>query len=143
MKRFTQCVCFILVFSMMLAVPVSAAEVEPRASDYFGKFSAYLWEVSDTQFQVWFDVTAVRRMDELGASVIIVQRSSDAVNWKDMQTYTKESYSQMTTTVGTASHSGYVTYNNAETGYYYRAYVKFYAKDSSGSATYSCYTSYI
>lgn len=141
MKRFTQFVSLVLVLSMILAVPAFAAESSARASDYFGRISCYLVKTTNMQFQVWFDVTATKGMDELGTSVITVQRSSDTVNWTDMQTYTKEVYSQMTAT-GTGNHSDYVTYT-ATPGYYYRAYVEFYAKLGNGSATYSDYTSYI
>lgn len=139
MKRFTQLVCFLLIASLVLAVPAYASESSARASAYFMAYSCYLWKTSDTRFEVWFDVTAVGGMDELGVSVIEVQRSSDKSTWTTMRTYTKDSYSSMVAS-NTGNHSGCVAYT-ATSGYYYRAYVQFYAKNSSGSGYYSTYTS--
>ena len=142
MKRFVRCVCFFLAVTMILVTPAFAAEIAtPRASNYFAYHSTYLEKTSGTQFDVWFDVTAVGGMDELGTSTIEVQRSSDNVNWTTMKTYTKSSYSQMICE-DTCAHADYVTYYGTS-GYYYRAYVVFYAKKGSGTAEYSMYTSSI
>lgn len=142
MKRFTQLACLILIFSMVLAIPVFAAETGTRASDYFMASSCYLYIISNTEFEVWFDVTSIRMMDELGASEIKVQRSTDKQNWSTVQTYSKEDYPQMICT-NTGSHADCVTYSSAESGYYYRAMVTLYAKNSTGIAEYIRYTSYI
>ena len=140
MKRFIKCMCMLLALTMVLAVPAMAAENESRASNYFGSRSCYLANVSSSGFEVWFDVTALRIMTELGTSTIKVQKSSDGVNWSTVQTYNKADYPQMTTRIGTAGHAGYVTFSNVARGNYYRGYVEFYAADSSGSATRSAYT---
>ena len=63
MKRFIQIVSLCLVLSVVLVMPAAAAGSMARASDYFGAFSCYLWKTSSTQFQVWFDVTALHTMD--------------------------------------------------------------------------------
>ena len=143
MKRFTQIVCLILVLSLTLAIPVCATSASPWASNYFTARSCYLWDVSSTGFQVWFEVTAKRTMTELGASIVTVQRSSDTVNWTPVKTYYKSDYPQMTTTAGKVAYSGYVTFDEAESGYYYRANVEFYAKDNNGSAIVGMNTSYV
>ena len=142
MKRFVRLVCLVLVFVMILAIPANAIENTARGSDYFGSRSCYLWKTSSTQFQVWFDVTAMGIMDELGASTVKVQRSADGENWEDMQTYRKANYSNMICE-NTGMHASYVTYSGAQPGYYYRAYVCFYAKNSDGIAQYNSYTSSI
>ena len=91
MKRFIQCVSLILVLSMCLVTPAFAAEeVSPWASSYFMSRSAYLTVVSGTTFDVWFEVTSVRGMDEIGTSVIKVQRSTDKSDWDTVKTFTKE-----------------------------------------------------
>jgi len=143
MKRFLRCVCLILVLSLTLAIPTFAAEATPRASNYFGKRTCYLWNVSSSGFDVWFEVVAVRTMIELGASTIKVQRSTDTVNWSTVRTYTKAYNPGMTTTAGTAGYNSYVTFDDVDSGYYYRAYVEFYARDSSGSAVQGMYTSHV
>ena len=140
MKRFVRLACLTLSFVMIFAIPANAVENTARGSDYFGMRSCYLWKTSGTQFQVWFDVTAMGIMDELGASTIIVQRSADGEDWENMQTYRKANYSSMICK-STASHASYVTYSGAQPGYYYRAYVCFYAKKGNGTAEYISYTS--
>lgn len=142
MKSFVRFACLILVFVMVLTIPAYATEFIARGSDYFGARSCYLWKTSSTQFQVWFDVTAMSGMDELGASTIKVQRSADGETWEDMQTYRKANYSNMICE-NTGMHASYVTYSGAQTGYYYRAYVCFYAKKGTTIAEYSGYTSSI
>lgn len=142
MKRVTQAICLILIFSITLTTPAFAAETATRASNYFMSYSHYLWKVSDTHFQVWFEVAAVRTMDELGASEVKVQRSSDGVNWETVQTYSMADYPDMICN-STVSHSSCVDYYDAQPGYYYRGRVDYYAKRGTGSATNTKYTSTI
>lgn len=140
MKKFIQFICVILIFALVLPMTAFATEASTRrASEFFWTDSCYLQEMSSTEFRVWFDVTGTDIMDEIGTSVIIVQRSSDGSSWTDVKTYTKESYSQMVA-YNTVQHSDYVTYSSAKSGYSYRACVKFYAKNSSGSAGLYRYT---
>lgn len=131
MKKFTQCICVLLVCVMMLSTTAFAAEtVESRASDYFAASSVYFWNTSGNNYQIWFDVTAKGTMAELGTSKIQVQRSTDNSNWTTVRTYYKEDYSQMIDTT-TTYHAGCVPFT-ATTGYSYRAIVTLYAKNSSG-----------
>lgn len=134
MKRFTQILCLLLIASMILAVPAMAAE---QASNFFMSHSCYLWEISDSEFQVWFDVIAVDGMDVLGASEIVVQRSTDRVNWESVATYT-DFYGYNTGEYGACA-----TYSSASSGYYYRAKVTFYAENDTGCGFYTDYTSSI
>lgn len=127
MKRFLTLISLLLVVSLLLPMTASASEMSTRrASDYFAADSCYLQKVSSTELRVWFDVTGLAIMEEIGTSVIIVQRSSDGSKWEDMKTYTKENYPEMIA-YNTGVHADYVTYS-ATPGYYYRAYVRFYAK---------------
>lgn len=132
MKRFIRSICIALVFVMVLSTTAFAAEVPaPRASMYFTSSSVYFWHASGSQYQIWFDVTAKNSMTELGTSQIVVERSSDLVNWTPVRTYYKSSYPQMTTKTTTVSYANYVPYT-ATSGYAYRAIVTLYAKNSSG-----------
>ena len=131
MKKFTQCVCILLVCVMMFSTTAFAAgTTEPRASDYFAASSVYFWHTSGNNYQIWFDVTAVGGMAELGTSKIQVQRSTDESNWTTVRTYYKEDYSQMIKT--NTGHYGNCVPFTATTGYSYRAVVTLYAKNSSG-----------
>lgn len=140
MRKFVKFTCIILMLVFALPMTAFATEVSTRrASEFFMEDSCYLQEISDNEFRVWFDVTGIGRMEEIGTSVITVQRSSDGSTWTDMKTYTKEAYSQMTA-YNTVQHSDYVTYSSAIPGYRYRAYVKFYARNDKGTATLHRYT---
>ena len=139
MKRATRCICLLLVVVICLSSTVLAAETTPKASSYFWSNSVYLHKTSDTTFQAWFDVRCIGIMEEVGASVIKIQRSLDGVNWTTMQTYTKESYSNLIDT-NTSTHAACVSYTGTE-GYYYRAYIELYAKNESGRAYLPRYTS--
>ena len=132
MKRLVRIVCLLLALSMFLAIPASAAE---QASDFFMSHSCYLWEVSDSEFQVWFDVTAVGGMDVLGASEIHVEQSSDRVNWSTVASY-YDIYGYNRSHYGTC-----VTYSSATSGNYYRAQVTFYAENDEGIGEYTAWTS--
>lgn len=131
MKRFIQILCLVLVFVTVISTTAFAAEVpNPRASMFFMSSSVYFWHVSGSQYQIWFDVTAKRSMNELGAKKIVVERSEDLVNWTPVKTYNKSSYTNMTTQSTTVSYASYVTYYPT-TGYAYRAIVTLYAKEGS------------
>lgn len=132
MKRFTRFVCMLLIAAMVFAIPANAAE---QASNFFMSHSCYLWNVSSTGFEVWFDVDAVDGMDVLGASQIKIQRSSDRSNWTTVQTYSGI-YEYNTSEAG-----GHVTFSGRQPGYYYRAKVTFYAENDMGVGEYVMYTS--
>lgn len=136
MKRFAQFVCVLMAAVLLFTTPAFAAE--SRASNFFMMTSTYLDQTTGANFEVWFDVTAVGVMGELGVKTIKVQRSLDKSDWETVKTYSKSDYSQMVD-FNTGAHADCVTYSGSY-GYYYRAYVTFYAKNSTGSGTYSCYT---
>ena len=141
MKKLVRVVCMILVCSLLFAVPAQAAEAaDSRASYFFSYYGTDLYKASSSSFQIWFDVTAnVATMDVLGVSEIIVYRSEDQQSWTKMRTYTMNSYPQMVAQ-NTSSHDGYVTYRYTTTGCYYRAYITFYAKNSTGIGERYVYT---
>ena len=133
MKRFTHCICILLVCIMLFSTTALAAETaDSRASSFFSASSVYFWNTSGRNYEIWFDVTAVDTMQKLGASEIKVQRSTDNSNWTTVQTYDMSDYPQMTTT-NTAFYANCVPFT-ATAGYSYRAIVDLYAKNSSGSA---------
>lgn len=136
MKRFVKIVCVVMAFVLCMAIPVSAQEISPYASSFFGSHNVYLWKTSSNSFQVCFSVTAVGTMAELGVNYIDIERSADGVNWTVVKTYDSDDYSNLVAT-DTFYHSGNVTYTGMVNGYQYRAYVELYAKNSSGSRGYN------
>lgn len=139
MKRFTQFVSIMLVFALVLAVPAYAAE--SRESSFFIKSSVYLWPTTGNTFEAWFEVTGTGTMEKIGANFIKIQRSSDNSNWNTVKTYSKDYYSNLMDS-NSARHSDYITYTGTS-GYYYRAYIELYAKNSSGSGYMDEYTTSI
>lgn len=140
MKKYIKYICFALAISLCLASPAFAAEINnSRASQFFWSSSVYLYKTSSTSFQAWFEVECFGLMDDIGASEIKIQRSSDGQNWTTVKTYTKDTYSNMIDH-NTAGHASYVTYTGT-LGYYYRACIILYAKNSSGVGEMTEYTS--
>ena len=140
MKRFVKAMCLVIAICLVTTMSVSATEVDARANSYISAHATFLQKEASTQFKVWFDVTGTpTQIDMIGVKQIVVYRSADQETWTKMRTYSYTSYPQMMD-YDTGSHSGYVTYSYATPGYYYRAYVTFYAENSSGAGTVFRYT---
>ena len=140
MKFFTKAICLLLV-ATLCSMSVSAAAAREDAGTYslfFISYDGYCAKVTDTQFEVWFDVLAKDYMDVLGAEKIKIQKSSDGENWMTVMTYNSSYYTHLLTQ-NDYYHSGYVTYNGA-LGYYYRAYIVYYAESSIGNGKVYKYT---
>lgn len=144
MRKFNHIVAIILIVSLAFAIPAYAeSTVEPKGSAFFGSYGTDLYETSATSFQIWFDVDAnAATMQELGVSEIVLYRSADRQSWSQIKLYQKGVYPQMIE-YNTCSHTGYVPYNFATSGYYYRARVTFYAKNSTGIGERDVYTEII
>lgn len=141
MKNFIRIICLLVVMSTLIAIPAYATEQSERASHYFAAYRAYCYAASSTKIEVNFTVIGAGIMDEIGASEILVQRSSNQTNWTTVKTFSRNSYSDMIAT-NTGSHAATLSCNVAS-GYYYRAYVTFYAKNSSGYGEKYYYTEII
>ena len=145
MKKLIRFICIILACGLLLVVPAQAAgAAESRASAFFCSYGTDLYITSSTSFQIWFDVVANvgTSMQELGVSEIALYESPDQQSWTKVQTYLMDDYSQMVAE-NTQSHGGYVTYDDAVTGYYYTARITFYAKNSRGIGEKDVYTEII
>ena len=130
-------ISFILALAMILTmciVPAFAATYSIQASDYFYEFDAYITERSNGDLRINYEVLAKDTMTTLGTTIIYLYCDGTRV-----ASYSRSTNSSMCAS-NTAVHSGYVTYTETEANSEYYAYVLFYAKDSSGSETASCYT---
>ena len=141
MKRFLRLVCLLVVFATLAAVPAYAQEQSTRASNYLSSYRAYCTKNSSTSITVAFQVLGTGFMDEIGASKIKVQYSSDLVNWTTAKTFLKSDYPSMTDT-DTTAHASTVTCT-VPSGKYYRAYVEFYSAKGNGSGMQFYYTEII
>lgn len=132
MKRFIRLISLTLALVMAMAFPAYAAEkAETRASVYFTRTSVYLYKLTANSIEIWFEAAGTGIMDEIGAYKVEVQQSTDSANWTTVKVYTKDRYTYMTD-FNTGIHIDYVTYVGVR-GYYYRAIITLYARDSSGS----------
>lgn len=139
MKRYARFISVLLIISLIIAFPVYASnEVAPWSSAYFTSYDPFIYYESGDTFEIWFDVVAARCMQELGVSEIEIQVSPNGSDWTTSRTLYPEDYPQMICE-NTGFHADYVTY----TGYigaYYRAYITFYAKNSTGIGEIYAYT---
>lgn len=144
MKNTLRTICIILIVSLLLAMPAYAETMtETRGSAFFDSYGTALEKTSSTSFRIWFDVDAnLATMDVLGVSEITVYRSKDQQNWTTIRTYTMGIYPEMVDQ-NTSSHAGFVTHQYARAGYYYTAYVTFYAQNSTGIGERYVYTQII
>lgn len=139
MKKFIRCTCFILAMVISLSVPVYADDSATWSSSFFYNYGVYLTEVDSYNFTVNFRVTAKDTMDQLGAKSVAIQISEDGENWATTKTYTPDDYSGFLKENATI-HAYTFNYNGSK-NFYYRAKIKLYAKNSTGSATSTVYTS--
>ena len=140
MSKLNKCICVILVIALCMTTTVYASEgKESRSSRFFMSYSAFLSKKSDTTFEAWFDVVGMSVMEEIGASTIRIQKSADGSNWTTIVTYRKETSTYLTDR-NTAGHAACVSYIGTP-GFYYRAVIVLYAKDSSGFGELTVYTS--
>lgn len=138
MKRYIQAICFLLVFSLLFFIPVSAAENSTDSSAFFASYDSFIRNPSDSTIRIWFDVMGNDTMEAIGVSSIELEYSSDENIWFHAKTFLPEDYPQMIWEDSYFAYD-YVTY----TGMYdfcYRAYVTFYAKNSRGQGYMSEYS---
>ena len=142
MKRFSRCTSFVLVVVLLMSIPAFASEtVESRASYFFGAYGTYLCNISGASFEAWFDVTGTGTMEEIGVNFIKIQRSPDGVNWTTMRTFSKENYPHLIYN-NSVYHTAGISYTGTP-GFYYRAYIQLYAKNSRGTGQLDRYTTSI
>lgn len=118
------------------ALPANATGiVDPRASDYLDSYNAYIYPASLGKIQIWFTVTGVNYMDEIGTLTILLYESTDQTNWTWVKTYKHNSYADMLD-YNDIYHTGHVEYSGT-IGRYYKAYVTIWAgKDGAGDTRY-------
>lgn len=123
MKHLSKLICIIIICAI-IAIPADALT---EASHYFSMESAYLTRTSGTTFAISYDVTGTGTMDELGADLVHVERSTDDSNWSTVYTFYDSDRNNM---IGeNKSMHACELYYTGLSGYYYRAYVEFYAQD--------------
>lgn len=130
-RLFFRIVSLILVFCF--ACPIQAFAVEPRASYYLESYNSYPYAAGNGVVQVWFVVTGVKYMADIGALNIQVYESTDNTNWTWVKTYKHTTYTDM------LGHDKYIYQSHIDhqgvVGRYYKAYVCIYAGDGTNGDT--------
>lgn len=138
MTKIIKTICFMMSIVVLLSLPVSAEESSTYSSVFFSSYESFVHVPSGRTLEIWFDVVGNGTMDEIGVESIELERSSDGVNWTTVKTFLPEDYPQMICE-NTGINCDYVSYLGAY-GYYFRAYVTFYASNSRGSGYQTWYT---
>ena len=126
----------LLVFVLITPVNANAStNVTPRASYYLTSYNTYIYPAALGKIQVWFSVTGVDYMDDIGVLTVQIYESTDNENWTWKKTYRHDSTAGMLIN-DDYFHSSYVEYSGT-IGRYYKAYVCIWAgKDGAGDTRY-------
>ena len=127
-------IALILVCSALLPHNISATAPEatqPCASYYLHLYTAYMHAPGNSKVQVWFEVFATRDFDKVGVTQIVLQESTDQINWATVHTFNYTDYESMTSS-DAATHINHVEYEDGIAGRYYRARVTVSAWNSDG-----------
>lgn len=136
-KLYIRIIILILIVAIIAPTGVYASnnDIEPRASYFLDSYNTYLYNAALGKIRVYFDVTGVHYMDEIGTLTIQLFESKDNETWTRVKTYTHDATSGMLG-YNKVYHSGYVEYSGT-IGRYYKAYVCIWAgKDGDGDTRY-------
>lgn len=139
---FMKIVALLLVVSVVAPCYASAAVVqpdEPMASYYIDSYTSYVCAMGGGRVEVWFSITGVNIMDELGALSIQLYESTDKVNWTWVDTFLHDDYPEMLLE-DDYNHIAGVPYQGVA-GRYYKAYVGLWAGRNGGGDTRYMWTS--
>lgn len=131
MKKVLRILCLTLAMITVLSSVAFASSA--RASKYLSAYHATMFETSDGNISIYFNVIAPRKMEHLGVTKINIQRYNGSY-WQTEYTYR---YSEMPELQGenVAKHSATVVYEPQYPSSEYRAVLTFYGADSTGSDT--------
>lgn len=137
-RKLIRVIAIILIFSLLAPTQTFAASnesVTSRASYYLTSYNTYIYNAALGKIQIYFDVTGVDYMDDIGVLSIQLYESKDGTNWTWLDTYKHNTTSGMLG-YNKIYHSGHVDYNGT-IGRYYKAYVCIWAgKDGGGDTRY-------
>lgn len=126
---------FVLFFTISASANSVSTTASGRASAYLDSYNAYIYNAAFGKIQVYFDVTGVNYMDEIGALTIRIYESTDQQNWTWVETFTN---GDTPTLLGSNDfyYSSHVDYKGT-IGRYYKAYVTIWAgKNGDGDTRY-------
>lgn len=121
----TIAILLILVFITPVCANATDTQTTTRASYYLDSYNAYPYNAALGKIRIYFHVTGVDYMDEIGTLNVKIYESTDNTNWSWIKTYTHDKTTGMLG-YDKIYHSGYVEYSGT-IGRYYKAYVCIWA----------------
>ena len=89
------------------------------ASQFIIRHAAYMHAEGHGRVSVWFDITGVGRMEEIGATkILLYERTSQSASWRLVRTYHYLQHDDMLAT-DTSFHGSHVSYNGVAGRSYY------------------------
>ncbi len=142
MKRsYRKSISILLTFLLVVSMSTSVFAVGERSSMYLAVQGGGLVKTTGNNFEIRYSVTTAQVVDELGAFMIQLSKSTDQVTWYRAEVYYSYDYPEMMQE-DTITHSGYFTFTG-QTGYYYKAIITYYASLDGVSERSSLYTNVI
>lgn len=135
-RKLIRIIAFVLVvviIAPMQAFAIGGDSVTPRASYYLTSYNTYIYNAAFGKIQIYFDVTGVDYMDDIGVLSIQLYESKDGTNWTWIDTYKHNTTSGMLG-YNKIYHSGHVDYSGT-IGRYYKAYVCIWAGENGDGDT--------
>lgn len=130
MSKTVRIICIVMAIILLLVTPIYAEESNTYSSAFISSYDSFIDITSGRTMEIWFDVVGTGKMDEIGAESIKLYRSTNRTDWTLVKTFLPEDYPQMICE-DTGMNYDCVTYTGSY-GYYYKAYVTFYASNSRG-----------
>lgn len=133
MKKMIRILCITVAVLMLFTIPVFATEGSTYSNLFISSYDSFITNPGGNMLRIWFDVVGNGEMDKIGVDYIELYRSPDGINWTTIRVFFPEDHPQMTRE-NTGIAYDFISYA-VSYGYYYRAYVEFYAEDSRGIGT--------
>lgn len=130
---------FALLLAIVFICPMNVSAAEPRASYYLDSYNAYPYAAGGGKIQIWFTVTGVEYMDDIGSlSIQIYECDTNSSNIDDWEWVDSFSNGNTPSILGHDKiyYSGHVDYDGT-VDMWYKAYVCIYAgKNGAGDTRY-------
>lgn len=141
MKRIKRTLVKIIALCLVLCLtlPVTASAVDnvatPYASYYLNAYNTYICDLGNGNIQIWYEVAATGKMDEVGVlSIILYEVNSDGSLTK-VKTFLHENYDSMLATDDNYIYS-YVSYQGSSSKTYKAQVCIWAGKNGSGDTRY-------
>lgn len=117
-KKAVRIIAIIIILTMCFSTTVYA---NVDASEYINSYITYLHTPGEGKIEIWFDVQANTKSDEVGVLTVILRSSEDKENWTTEETFRYYDYPDMLA-YNVTKYISHLEFSG-ETGLYYQAQV--------------------